>query len=202
MQMWRSIYFVTAVLIPAIFAGTGCGSREMALPEGGVVKLRTEYKLLTETDVRTLLKNRGFYDRRWGRRGGFPNRYKTASVNDQKMIIDLATQLTWHASGSDAPLNYDDAKEWLKELNQKKYAGLSDWRLPTLEEALTLLERKPVDKFHIDPLFSKEQYSTWTGDFVSEFRVWTVSFNYGRVFKTRLSEGDFVRPVRSGITEK
>jgi len=55
---------------------------------------------------------------------------------------------------------------------------------------------------YFDPLFSKEQYSMWTGDYISEFRVWTVSFNYGRVFKTRPGEGDFVRPVRSGITEK
>lgn len=173
----------------------------MELPENGVVKLRAEYKLLTEADVKALLKHRGFFDRRWNRTGGFPNRYKTASDKNQEVIIDLATQLTWHPSGSDVPLFYDDAKEWLKELNQKKYAGLSDWRLPTLEEALTLLERKPKDKFHIDPLFSKEQYSMWTGDFFSDIRVWAVSFNYGRVFKARFNEGDFVRPVRSGIIE-
>ncbi len=202
MQMWRLIYLVTAVLILTILTAPGCGSTEMELPEGGVVKLRTEYRLLTEADVKALLKNRGFYDRRWNRRGGFPNRYKTETVDDEKVVTDLATQLTWHQSGSDDPFFYDDAKEWLKELNKKKYAGFSDWRLPTLEEAFTLLERKPVERFHIDPLFSQEQYSMWTGDYFSDIRVWAVSFNYGRIFKARFSEGDFVRSVRSGIIKK
>lgn len=200
--MRRFIYYATAVLLLTVFAGSGCGSTEMKLPEGGVVKLRTEYKLLDEADVKSLLKNRGFYDRRWGRLGGFPNRYNAKTVNDEKVVIDLATQLTWHQSGSELPLILEDAKEWITELNKKKYAGLSDWRLPTLEEALTLLERKPVERFHIDPLFSKEQYSMWTGDYFSDIRVWAVSFNYGRVFKARFSEGDFVRPVRSGVIDQ
>lgn len=179
----------------------GCGSSEMQLPEDGVVKLRTEYTLLEEKDVKDLIKNRGFYDWRWNRTGGFPNRFKAETVNGHKIVTDLATRLTWHQSGSESPLVYEDAKEWIKELNQKVYAGYSDWRLPTLEEALTLPERKKIDNFHIDPVFSKEQYSMWTGDYFSDIRVWAVSFNYGRVFKARFSESDFVRPVRSGILE-
>lgn len=30
------------------------------------------------------------------------------------------------------------------------------------------------------------------------WKVWGVSFNFGRVFRTHLSESDYVRPVRTG----
>ncbi|MCP5101742.1 MAG: DUF1566 domain-containing protein [bacterium] len=190
------------LIILAMLPGTGCGSSEMKLPEGGVVKLRAEYKALSESDVKSLLKNRGFFDRRWNRTGGFPNRFKSQTVNDEKIVADLATNLTWHQSGSQLPITLEDAETWLKELNDKKYAGYSGWRLPTLEEALSLLERKAVDRYHIDPLFSRLQYSMWTGDIYSEIRAWGISFNYGRVFKARFNEGDFVRPVRTGVPKK
>ena len=193
------IFFATVILAFILLLEAGCGSSEMKLSEGEVVQLRSEYTLLEEKDVKELIENRGFYDRRWNRAGGFPNRFKSETVNGNKIVMDLATRLTWHQSGSESPLVYEDAKEWIKELNQKVYAGYSDWRLPTLEEGLTLPERKKVDNFHIDPLFSTAQFSMWTGDYFSDVRVWAVSFNYGRVFKERFSESDFVRPVRSGI---
>jgi hypothetical protein len=173
----------------------------MKLAEGEVVTLRSQYEALGEADVKAVLKARGFYDRRWNRTGGFPNRCKPRTVSDEKVVMDLATHLTWHQSGSELPLAFEEAKEWIKALNRKGYAGYTDWRLPTLEEALTLVERKPVDRYHIDPVFATEQYSMWTGDYFSEVRAWAVSFNLGRVFKNRFSETDYVRPVRTGVEE-
>jgi hypothetical protein len=150
------------------------------LPEGGVFKLRSQYKVLSEDDVKSMLKARGFYDRRWHRSGGFPNRFELKTVGEDKIVIDRAANLTWHQSGSERPIIFEDVKPWLEVLNRGRYAGYSDWRLPTLEEALTLMEKKPVDRFHIDPLFSKQQYSIWSGDYYTEVRVWGVGFNYGR----------------------
>lgn len=197
--MKKAICAVGVTFLLVTFAVTGCGGGEGELPEGGVFKLRSQYKVMSEEDVKSMLKARDFYDRRWRRSGGFPNRFELKTVGEHKVVVDRASNLTWHQSGSELPLIFEDVKPWLETLNRERYAGYTDWRLPTLEEALTLMEKKPVDRFHIDPLFSTQQYSMWSGDYYTEVRVWGVSFNYGRVFKVLLGETDFIRPVRSGV---
>lgn len=180
----------------AVFTAA-CGVGETTLPENGVAKLRAEPKTLSEDDVKSLLKSQKFYDKRWHRSGGgFPNRFELKATGDQPVVMDQASGLTWHQSGSDFAMIYEDIPEWLEQLNTDKYGGYSDWRLPTLEEALTLMEPKARDRFYIDPLFSKLQFSMWTADDYTEVRVWAISFNYGRVFKALYNETDFVRPVR------
>lgn len=196
--MKKAIYAVCVILVVLVFAGPGCGGGEEELPANGVYRLRSQYKVLSEDDVKSMLDARGFYDRRWHRSGGFPNRYQLKTVGEHKVVIDRASNLTWHQSGSELPVIFEDIKPWLEQLNRERFAGYADWRLPTLEEALTLMESKPIDRYHIDPIFSTQQYSMWSGDFYTDVRVWGVSFNYGRVFKVLLGETDYIRPVRSG----
>ena len=46
----------------------------------------------------------------------------------------------WQQSGSSERMQFEDAKKWITELNLKGFAGFNDWRLPTLEEAMSLME--------------------------------------------------------------
>ena len=130
--------------------------------------------------------------------------YETDTIKDDKIVIDHATGLVWHQSGSFKNISWKRAKNWVAKLNENGYAGFSDWRLPTLEEAFSLLEsgEENGNQF-IDPVFDKTQSSIWTCDSsvsnasLSLDRAWSVNFNYGLISRNDImTERKKVRPVR------
>jgi len=82
-----------------------------------------------------MLKKRGFFASNWNKSGNFSNKYEAKTINGENVVIDNATGLMWHQSGSEKYMSYTKAKKWIDELNRRSYAGYRDWRLPTLEEA-------------------------------------------------------------------
>jgi hypothetical protein len=183
---------IAAVLGILVSFSAGCGQGE-----GPVVftTLRSQYKTLDDDEIKSMVKNRGFFDRRWNKYHSFANDFELKTVNNQAVVIDHATGLVWHQSGSEMPVVFSEVKPWLDALNRKGYAGYSNWRLPTIEEAASLLERKQVKYRHINPLFSTQQYSIHSGDTYNAVRLWGVSFQYGGIFKVGIMEPNFVRPV-------
>jgi hypothetical protein len=186
-----------AVFIIGLLGGvsvmqSGCGREEGPVR---ATTLRSEYKTVSEDEVKSMVNSRSFFDKRWNRYRSFPNNFELKIVEEHKVVIDHATGLVWHQSGSPFPLKYAEAALWIKDLNNKGYAGYYNWRLPTVEEAASLLERKRTNKRHIDPLFSIEQHSILTGDVYSEVRLWGVSYQYGSIFRVGINEPNYVRPV-------
>ena len=130
--------------------------------------------------------------------------YEENIIEDDKVVIDHVTGLMWHQSGSFKNMSWKRAKKWTIKLNENGYAGFADWRLPTLEEAVSLLEpsAKNGNQF-IDPAFDKTQSSVWTCDSnisnssLSLDRAWSVNFNYSLVSRNDImTERKKVRPVR------
>ena len=125
--------------------------------------------------------------------------YNLKTVGGDKVVVDNETGLMWHQSGCDKNLKWNKAKEWVRSLNSRGYAGHHDWRLPTLEEAASLLESNKRNDLYIDPVFSNKQKRIWTSDRMSGSETaWRVSFSVGSVgwddfFRSTRS----VRPVRS-----
>lgn len=80
--------------------------------------------------------------KKWGFYGysTIKHNYVMKTIGDNKIVIDHATKLMWHQSGSTYGMNWEKAKRWVKLLNKRGYAGYYDWRLPTIEEASSLLE--------------------------------------------------------------
>ena len=106
----------------------------------------------------------------------------------------------WHQSGSDDYMYRGEANEWVEDLNSEEgYAGYHDWRLPTVDEAVSLLESsKKNGNLYIDPVFNKKQKFIWTGDRDGSEVAWGVHFYFGRVNWINVNdECVSVRPVRS-----
>ena len=134
---------------------------------------------LSFEDVERMLKQRGLYDRSLNETGkGFPHQYEVAELYDEMFIIDHTTGLMWQRDGSSDDLNYEEAKEYIQGLNLNNYGGHKDWRLPTLEEAMSLMETEDKkDGLYIDPVFSQERSDVryiWTCDMSSYGTPWYV----------------------------
>ncbi len=124
--------------------------------------------------------------------------YKVETVKGEKVVIDHVTGLMWHQSGSRLHMNWTKAKQWIKDLNSSEYAGYNDWRLPTVEEAVSLLEKaKKSDNIYIDTVFDKNQLYIWTGDSYGSRTAWVVSFRNGQVTWIRIDFRNYVRSVRT-----
>ncbi len=124
--------------------------------------------------------------------------YEQKTINEDKVIIDHATELMWHQSGSKEYFNLRKAIKWIKMVNKKCYAGYNDWRLPTLEEAASLLDLNIKKGNFVDPVFDKRQWGAWTGDKCDCGNAWIVTFVNGTVSQSLVGMAStFVRPVRS-----
>jgi len=154
-----------------------------------------------------MLKRRNFFTKQynWNKvsnpRGDFANEYEVKTISGDKVVLDHATGLMWHQSGSEKPLTFKKAKLWVNRLNSRRYAGYSDWKLPTLEEGASLIERSRMNNnLYIDPLFSAKQGAIWTNDAISDYssQMWLIYF--GSAILEWQNVGDVrshVRPVRS-----
>lgn len=152
---------------------------------------------LSKSEVIKMIKKKSFFDSNWNRDGDFRNQFELKSFSGDQVVIDAAVGLMWHPGGTPGFMSLEKAGKWLEELNDSRYAGFSDWRLPTLEEASSLLQqRKDQSSFYTDDNFSIEQQCIYTSDRIDENRVWLVDFKEGNVFSDFPNYG-YIRPVRS-----
>jgi len=172
--------------------------------------LRKEPKKLLERDIRKMLARYGFYDADLNWRGSFANDFVD---NGYDTITDRATGLMWQKKGSSRTKKWKRAQEYVKRLNKDVFAGHSDWRLPTIEELASLVEREKVNGVHIDPVFDSKQKTCWSADYnptstirVSGYEGWIVKFTEGTIIQTIWSLGTYhgygrtswyIRAVRS-----
>jgi len=148
-----------------------------------------------------MVKRKNFFDSSWNKSGGFKNEYESKTINGDKVVLEHATGLMWRQSGSEKYMTYSKVKQWIEELNRRGYAGHHDWRLTTLEEGASLIERSKMNgDLHIDAKFSAKQRWIWTSDTVTDYagRVWIVSFHNGYMSLYDVGFICYVRPVRSG----
>lgn len=162
------------------------------------VRLRSTPRTLTRDEVKAMLKKYGFFEKYYNNTGDFRGNYEEQTINGHNVILDYSTGLMWHQSGSEEYMKYSEIRQWIQELNRRKYAGYSDWRLPTLEEVASLMEpQENRYALYTDLLFSREQKYIWTADKYDENRVWVVDFFGGDFNPVPAAAISFVRPVRS-----
>jgi hypothetical protein len=132
------------------------------------LRLRAKALTLSVDDVQKMLQERDFYDRIWYWSGkGLRHEYERIARVGATLVIDHTTGLSWQQSGSSNYLNYTEAEKYIRDLNNNRFAGHNDWRLPSLEEAVCLIEPKKHGDLFIDPIFDRRQLWIWTADKIS-----------------------------------
>jgi ribosomal protein L13 len=185
-----------------------------SVPKGTAkVSLRTEPKKLLERDIRKMLARHDFYDDNLNWRGSFANDFVD---NGDGTITDRATGLMWQKSGSSRAKEWKQVRTYVKQLN-KGFAGYSDWRLPTIDELASLVERETVNGVHIDPIFYNKQNICWSADKGPVYggstanppQIWHINFREGSlgltvlpIYHTAYTTRRYVRAVRSSNEEK
>ncbi|CAN2039091.1 hypothetical protein GMMP15_1030091 [Candidatus Magnetomoraceae bacterium gMMP-15] len=119
---------------------------------------------------------------------------------DNGTVFDTKTNLMWEKSGSNYKMSWYKTNDYIKELNQKNFAGYSDWRIPTIKELETLITKKRIKGYHISPVFNIMSSFYWSSVSYAGHTdyAWGVYFYYGYDDNYGKSSSYYVRAVRSG----
>jgi hypothetical protein len=140
------------------------------------VRLRAAYMNLSQADV-AAMPHQG---------GRVPAQLEAYEHGGEKVMLDFATGLMWTLWKK--PMAYDKARWWANRVT----AGYGNWRLPTTDEALSLLQ---MDRGQYAGL---ADLVVWTGDPVSDRprTVWALRLPAGQFAAAAHNEMHYVWAVR------
>ncbi len=146
---------------------------------------RKPIEIQNEMKITDMVVEYDFFERSRNPQGSFKNVFVD---NKDGTITDKATGLMWQKAGSSGTLDNRDAIRYVEQLNSQRFAGYSDWRMPTIEELASLLERTKNEGVHVDLVFDSRQVSCWSadkGEGVNAFNsgAWIVNFGQGQILK-------------------
>ena len=160
------------------------------------VKLPSASGVHFDEELERIIKYWNFYDGALNPEGRFTN--GLTDPGDGLTVIDERTGLQWQAGGIDICSARMMTKK-IEALNKAGYAGFSDWRMPTVEEAMSLLEPKANFKgIHANPCFSMDQPFIFVDAKRKPGGYWFVDYKHGRSFwSSGTIPGGFGRLCRS-----
>lgn len=159
---------------------SGLPLKDGPAPELNKIKLRTEGAGIQEDSVTVIIKEQNFFDSENNPAGVFEN--YLVDNGDGLTVIDMVTGLMWQRGGCDIT-SIRKVRKYVDKLNGEKFAGFNDWRLPTMEEALSLSVPKINDKgLYLHPCFSKEQPFIFISDWREPGGFWFMDYKQGTVF--------------------
>lgn len=206
------IPFIIGMAVPAIiYEKPAFGEVDKEKLETSVIpetRLRSVPKELSKESVKAMLNQHNFFcsEYDWSEEycnpdgRGFDNKFE--NKNNGRVVYDHASGLMWQQSGSEEYMTYRKAMAYIAKLNSEQFAGYGEWRLPTLEEAMSLMEPTEIGGYlylellYIDQLFDKTQLWIWTSDLYDTTSAWMVSFDYGFCGRFFINDNCYIRAVR------
>ena len=113
-----------------------------------------------------------------------PRQYITHRFHslDDHRVLDQSTGLTWQQAGSPYPLTWKQAKAYIRNLNGAQSAGFSSWRLPTVDELMSIVTRPSQGlDLCMEPVFDPSQKWLWSTDKRSFAAAWYLGMDLGFV---------------------
>ena len=129
-----------------------------------------------------------------------PHGYPLPELHEQGdgTVLDKAHGLRWEQSGSEYPLTWPEAGDYVRDLNRQRFADRTDWRLPTVDELLSLITARPqVHSYCLALPLDPEKKRLWSADRRSFSAAWSVSIDLGFVFWQDFTCHYFARAVCS-----
>jgi len=135
--------------------------------------------------------------------------------NKNGTITDLTTGLMWEQKTNDNGFNdkdnlytWEDSLAWISSLNESKYLGYNDWRLPNIKELQSIVDFTNYEPSIDNNFFpNTKPYVYWSSTSVNDHPefAWAVWFDRGYVdcswqyFNGKVDTG-YVRAVRGAVT--
>ncbi|MDM8523209.1 DUF1566 domain-containing protein [Desulfococcaceae bacterium HSG8] len=118
--------------------------------------------------------------------------------NGDGTVTDRKTGLMWDKSGGEEGA-YRKAGEYIGKLNRQGFAGYNDWRIPMLEELVSLVESKTVEnRLKISPVFDGKLFKCWSSDVTYYSSAWCISYSSGEISSySRIAGFNRIHAVRS-----
>nr|MBF0222886.1 DUF1566 domain-containing protein [Desulfobulbaceae bacterium] len=160
------------------------------------IALPAEPCTLLDEQIEPLVKRYNFFDAQRNPQGVFEN--FLVDSGDSCTVVDLRTKLMWQSAGLDL-CSIRSMTGKIVQLNIDGFAGYNDWRMPTVEEAMSLMETTPNAKgSHLHPCFSKEQPFIFVAARRKPTGYWFVDYKRGRLYwSSGTVPGGFCRLCRS-----
>ncbi len=163
---------------------------------GDVITLPSEESFLQEEEIGTFMQKWNFFEKEHNPKGAFHNHF--VDVGDGQTVVDQKTGLMWQRTGLDITSIRTMLRN-IERLNKEGFAGHHDWRMPSMEEAMSLMEptknRKGV---HLRRCFSREQPFVFVAAKRKPGGYWFVDYKQGRCFwSSGTIPGGFARLCRS-----
>lgn len=103
--------------------------------------------------------------------------------NGDGTVTDTQTGLVWQKYPAPERMSWPEARKYLDYLNQIKFAGYDDWRLPNNKELGSLiLPRENSKRLYLDPIFG-DQRKYWSCETREHHEACYVDYYYGGVYR-------------------
>jgi hypothetical protein len=126
--------------------------------------------------------------------------------NGDQALTDKLTGLVWTKDANPAGgyKTWQEALDYIKTLNGRRYLGYNDWRLPNVNELESLVKKQSnlamwlnsqgFVNVRVDYYWTSSTYASYTS------YAWSVGMYSGIVAGHNKADGSFVWPVRTGAS--